>query len=94
MTPSEFYQQQLAKNKAQRSILINRMRFLRIVRLVVFLVVSVCAYFLWGKNLLFGSTIGFGIIAFVYLVFRYTNVKVVKLRAEALIVRNLREVAG
>ena len=93
MTPSEFYQQQLAKNKAQRSILLNRMRFLRIVRLVVFLVVSVCAYFFWGKNLLFGSTIGFGIIAFVYLVFRYTNVKVVKLRAETLIEINERELA-
>lgn len=88
MIPSKFYQEQLAIHKENRAVLVKQMGILRLARFAVFIGTVLGAYFLFEQTILFGGVIAFGLVGFVFLVFRYTNVKAVKLRSEALIAIN------
>ncbi len=92
MSPIEFYTSQKERFQEERSAVIKRQQLFRIVRLVVFFLISAVVYFFWGNWMLIAITLGIGAVLFSFLVFRSSDLVEKRKYLESLISINQTEI--
>ena len=73
MSPLEFYTSQKEKFQAQLSVVLNRQRLFRILRLTTFLLIAGIVYFFWGEWKIVAISAVLGSILFAFWVFRSSD---------------------
>lgn len=75
MDPITFYQGRLTNITKELKTLKGRLRLLGSLRLIVFIAIGLNVYFFFGQAAWIGATLGIGVLVFLALITKHTNVK-------------------
>ncbi len=75
MRASQFYQSNISSLESEKMLLERKLRNYRLVRLFVFLITLLGAYFTFGHILMFSSVLVVSIVLFLVMVAKYTDLK-------------------
>lgn len=73
--PATFYNKQLDLLKNKRGILKNKLNLSSILRLVTFILIVGCLYFLWGNLMALAPAVLVSIVGFIYLITRHSKLQ-------------------
>lgn len=73
--PATFYNKQLDLLKNKRGILKNKLNLSSILRLVTFILIVGCLYFLWGNLMALAPAVIVSLVGFIYLITRHSKLQ-------------------